>query len=300
MERKYIIYKNDLKFKEDRNLDINKIDWEQNNIKHLMKIDHDSIEYRLKESKNTNFIDLDLEMMKLTSLPTFLNNNIFLNLKHLFLPNNNLTGKIDISYLKNLEILDLTSNSINEIIIPQSLIELSACNNNMTQFIGNNKLKRLKISNNKVSELNIPETIEILEINNNLIKQFNFSKYKELRRLIIFTNPLKNILLPINSTYVDMSDTNLEKIENLHKTEHLVLNNCKFIRDLPQSDNIKTLELVGTEINKLYFYKNYELILLQLNLTKNISSKYKDSNADIQIKKNLYLVISRGLKIYDE
>jgi hypothetical protein len=300
MERKYIIYKNDLKFREDRNIDINKIDWNQNNIKHLMKTDHDSIEYRLDESKNTNFIDLDLEMMKLNSLPTFLKNDIFLNLKHLFLSNNSLVGKIDISFLKKLEILDITNNKINEIIIPSSLIELSACNNTITKFISNNKLKRLKISNNKICEFNISDTIEILEINNNLINECNFSKYKELKRLIIFTNPLKNILLPINCTYIDISDTKIEKIDNLYKIEHLVLNNCNFIRNLPQSDNIKTLEIVGTTIDKLYFYKNYELILLQLDLTKNISSKYKDSNADIQIKKNKFLVISIGLKIFDE
>jgi len=300
MEKKYIIYKNDLKYREDRNLDINKIDWNQNDIKHLMKMDHDTLEYRLNESNNTNYNDLDLEMLKLNQLPSIIRNDIFFNLKHLFISNNSLNEKIDLSFLKNLEILDITNNNINNIIVPNSLIELSACNNSITQFISNNKLKRLKISNNKITELNIPNTIEILEINNNLISSYDFSSYDRLNRLIIFSNPLKKILLPKYVLYVDLSETQIENISNLYKIEHLVLNSCNFIRELPQSDNIKTIELINTPIEKLYFYKNYELILTQLNLTKNISSKYKKSNANIQIRKNLYLVISKGINIIDD
>jgi hypothetical protein len=300
MEKKYIIYKNDLKYREDRNIDINKIDWNQNDIKHLMKTDHDTLEYRLNESKNTNYNDLDLEMLKLNDLPTILKINIFINLKHLFISNNNLTGYIDLSFLKNLETLDITNNNINKIIIPNNLIELSACNNSITNFTSSEKLKRLKISNNKITELYIPNTIEILEVNNNLITSYDFSNYDKLNRIIIFSNPLKKISLSKYVLYVDLSETQIENISNLYKTEHLVLNNCNFIRNLPQSNNIKTIELIGTPIDKLYFYTNYELILTQLNLTKNISSKYKESNANIQIRKNLYLVISKGINIIDE
>ena len=151
-----------------------------------------------------------------------------------------------------------------------------------------------------IIELNIPNTIEILEINNNLISSYDFSSYVRLNRLIIFSNPLKNILLPKYVLYVDLSETQIENISNLYKIEHLVLNSCNFIRELPQSDIIKTIELINTPIEKLYFYKNYELILTQLNLTKNISSKYKKSNANIQIRKNLYLVISKGINIIDD
>lgn len=299
MEKKYIIYKNDLKYREDRNLDINKIDWNQNDIKHLIKTDYDTIEYRIEESKNTNYNDLDLEMLKLKELPKILNINIFLNLKNLFISNNNLNGQIDLSFLKNLEIVDITNNNINNIIIPNSLIELSACNNSITKLISGQKLKRLKISNNKISYIEIPNIIEILELNNNLINSYDFTNYEKLNRLIIFSNPLKKIILPKNVKYVDLSETQIDNISNMYKIEHLVLNNCNFIKTLPLSDYIKTLELIGTPIEKLYFYKNYELILTQLNLTKNISSKYKQSNANIQIRKNLYLVISKGINIID-
>lgn len=309
MEKKYIIYKNDLKYREIRNLDFNKIDWSQNDwsqndIKDCMKTDHDTLDYRINESKKCNYFYLDLEMLALDNLhlPIMLKNNTFFNLTHLFLSNNNIEGNIDLSFLKNLETLDITNNKINNIIIPNSLIELSACNNNIIQFNSNSneKLKRLKISNNKLTKIFISNTIEILEINNNLIESYDFTNYDKLKRIILFSNPLKEILLPKYVLYIDLSETQINNISNLYNTEHLVLNNCNLIKNLPLSDHIKTIELIGTPIEKLYFYKNYELILTQLNLTKNISSKYKKSNANIQIKKNLYLIISKKVNIIDD
>jgi hypothetical protein len=297
MEKKYIIYKNDLKFKNERNINFDKIDWEQNDIKHLIKIDHDSLEYRINESKNTNYNDFDLELMNLNVIPDIIKNNIFLNLKHLFLSNNNLSDLIDLSFLKSLEILDLTNNNITKIIIPDSLVELSICKNNLTEFISNNKIKRLRISNNKIKKLVISNNIEILEANNNLINDYDFSNFKKLNKLIIYSNPLLSIKFPPECTYIDLSETNINCIDNLYKIEHLVLNKCINIKNLPLSDNLKTLEIIETPIDKLYFYSNYELILLQLNLTQNVSSKYKKSNANIQIRKNTFLVISKGVNL---
>jgi hypothetical protein len=300
MEKKYIIYKNDLKYRENRNIDINKVDLEQNNIKHLININHDTLEYRISESKEVNYKDLDLEMLKLNEIPSILRNNIFTNLKFLFIANNNLSNTIDLTFLKNLEILDVTHNNITNIILPHSLIELCACNNSITKFISNENLKRLKISNNKINEMNLSKTLELLEVNNNNILSYDFTNFNKLNKLIIYSNPLKKILLPQNTIYIDLSETLIDNIQNLYKVEHLVLNNCKEIKILPLSDNIKNLELIGTPIEKLYFYKNYEFIMTQLNLTKNISSKYKNSNANIQVKKNTFLVISRNINIFEE
>lgn len=296
-KKKYFIYKNDLKFKNERNIDFDQIDWKQNNIKHLIKIDHDTLEYRINESKNTNYTDFDLELMNLNVIPDILKHNIFFNLKHLFLSNNNLTGTIDLFFFKSLEILDLTNNNITKIIIPDNIIELSVCKNNLTEFISNNKLKRLKISNNKITKLIISNTIEILEANNNLLDNYDFTNFNNLNKLIIYSNPLSSIKLPKECIYIDLSETNINCIDNLYKIESLVLNKCINLKNLPLSDNLKTLEIIETPINKLYFYSNYELILLQLNLTKNISSKYKASNANIQIKKNTFLVISKGINL---
>ncbi len=295
MEGKYVIYKNDLKYRDSRNLDYDRINWDENDIKHLVKINHDSVEYRINESKGTDYTYMDLEMTGLRTLP-FIHNNV----RHLFLSNNNLSGTIDLSLLKNLEICDIASNQVTSLIIPESLIELSACNNKLVSLNETHNLKRLKISDNCISDIRINRNSEILEISNNKLNSYDFSNFTSLKKLIIHTNPLKFIKMPPNCTYVDLSETGIDGLDNLFMVEHLVLNNCRNISRIPLSDNLKTLELIETPIQKLYFYKNFELILLQLNLTKSISSKYKQSNANIQIRKNKFLVISKGVEIYDE
>jgi Leucine-rich repeat (LRR) protein len=113
--KKYIIYENDLKFREHRNLNINKIDWSQNDIKHLFNTNYDSFEYRLYEFKKNKEEYLDLELMKITDI-IFLCNDKYLNLRYLFLSNNNLSGIIDLSKMKNLEILDCNHNKIEKLI----------------------------------------------------------------------------------------------------------------------------------------------------------------------------------------
>jgi len=298
-----VIYKNDLKYRESRGLNENKIDWNQNNIKHLFNIDHDSKEYRVAESKTSNYVDLDMTMTKLNKIPSFIRNNVFVNLEHLFLSNNILTGSIDLRFLRNLKMIDIDNNEIVELFLPQSIVEISASHNKLNSFkCDYPNLKRIKISNNTLNDLDIKmcDKLETLEANDNKLNDVDFSSFRFLKRLIVYTNPIKTIKFPPECMYVDVSETSIDKIEDIGKTEHLVLNHCKLIRQLPSSDTVKTLELIDTPVSKLMFYKNFELILLQLNLTDSISSKYKKCGGNIQIRKNKFLVISRGIDIRDE
>ncbi len=303
-QKKYVIYQNDLKFRSSRNLDENKIDWDQNNIKNIYNVDHDSFEYRIKDCIKTNFIDLDLEQMNISELPRqiFINDN-FLNLKHLFLSNNNIEGFLDLSYFEKLELIDVDNNKITKIKLPSNLMEFSANNNLIEQIPYLEKAKRFRLSHNKIEHFNkelINKNIEIIEINNNNITNIDLTGFNMLKRFISFTNPLTQIIFPDNLIYADLSETKIIKLNNLHKIEHIVLNNCSFLKELPKSDNLKTLEIINTPIQKINFYNNFELIILQMNLTKNISSKYKQINANMKIRKNIYLVISRGIDIQDE
>jgi hypothetical protein len=303
-DKKYVIYKNDLKFRSSRNLDEKKIDWEQNNIKNIYKVDHDSFEYRVNDCIKTNFIDLDLEQMNLKEIPIqiFTNDN-FLNLKHLFLSNNNIEGFLDLSYFKKLELIDVDNNKITKIKLPNSLMEFSANNNLLEQIPYLEKAKRFRLSNNKIDTFDtkiINKNIEIIEINNNNICNIDLTGFNMLKRFICFTNPLTQIVLSDNLIYADLSETKIVKINNLNKIEHIVLNNCTFLRELPKSDYLKILEIINTPIEKINFYTNFELIILQMNLTKNISSKYKQVNSNMKIRKNIYLVISRGIDVHDE
>jgi hypothetical protein len=299
LRNKYIIYKNDLKYRDSRNLDINKIDWDQNNIKHLYDINHDSLEYRYKEYKKNN-IDFDLEGMNLTQLPTIIltQPEKFINLKHLFMSQNNLSGELDLTQLINLELVDVDNNKLVNIKLPNNIQEISAKYNCLESVPRLPNAIRVRLSHNNINNLNnLNHRVNILELDNNKINSLDLFDYNNLQHLAIFNNPLTKINLSPSVTYVDLSETKITNIDNLYNISHLVANDCKNLIELPKSKIIKNIELVNTPVDKLYYYDNYELILIQLNLTKNISSKYKTSGANMQIRKNILLVISRGVEI---
>lgn len=299
-KKKYIIYENDLKFREHRNLNLDLIDWSQNDIKHLLNTNYDSFEYRLSEFKKNKEEYLDLELMKLTNI-IFLYNDKYLNLKYLFLSNNNLSGIINLSKMKNLEILDCNHNKIENLILPENILELSCKDNILVELPYLPKIKRLNASNNKIKDINnINKYIEILEINDNLIEKCDLTEYNNLTKLILFKNPLRDIKLSKSIMYCDLSETNIESLQNLYNIEHLVLNKCVNLKLLPPSDNLKILELIESPLEKLLFYKKYELIMIQLNLTKNVSIKYKKDNASLKISKNKYLIISKNVNVFEE
>lgn len=298
MDRKYFIYENDLKFRSSRNLNLSNIDWKQNDIKHLYDIDHDTLQYRTEACIKSGYNDLDLEQMNISNIPTYLfNNNNFSNIKNLFISNNNLIDQINLSFFKNLEMVDLDNNKLTNIILPNNIIEIS-CNNNLLDSIPDlKKAKRCRMSNNKIKIFSISSIdIEIIELDNNDITQIDISQYNKLKKIVIFKNPLTYIKMSnnnVNLKYVDLSETKIINLDNINHINHLVLNHCIYIRELPKSDYLQTLEIINTPIEKLQFYKEFELIIFQMNLVKNVSSKYKLANANIQLRKNIYVVISK-------
>jgi Leucine-rich repeat (LRR) protein len=296
-DRKYVIYQNDLKFRNMRNLDKLKIDWSQNNISHLYDINHDTLEFRFDESKQSNNKDLDLRHLNLLEIPTQINIYFLNNLQYLFLSHNKLSGKIDFSKFINLISLDLDNNNITEIILPQKLIELSINNNSLSLLNCNKNLVRLKLSHNKLNNILLSVNLEILEIDNNNFTNIDISNLSLLKRFIVYSNPLNNITFTPSIEYADISETNISEIicNNVsHNLEHLVANTCKNLKDIPKFNKLKNLELINTPIDKLYYYDNFELIIVQFNLTKNISKKYEENGANIQIRKNTLLVISKN------
>jgi hypothetical protein len=298
--KKYVIYQNDLKFRNFRNLDKSKIDWSKNNISHLYDIDHDTLDFRLKESRGGGNKDIDLRHLELLQIPMQIYTSSFNNLQHLFLSHNKLSGKIDLASFTNLVSLDLDNNNITDIVLPQKLIELSI-NSNLLSFLNCNKnLIRLKVSNNKLTNIQLSDNLEILELDNNRFTNIDINNLFKLRRLIIFSNPLENIKLNPSIVYADISETNISQIlyyNVSYNLEHLVANTCKNLKEIPKFNKLKNLELINTPVDKLYYYDNFELIIVQFNLTKNISKKYKENDANIQIRKNTLLVISKGVEI---
>ena len=294
-DKKYIIYQNDLKNRTMGKLDIDKIDWNQNDIRHLYNINHDTIEYRLNESEKEKYNYIDLTNINLIQLPVHLNNNLFYNnLLHLFLSNNNLKGKIDVSNFKNIETIDIDSNEITYIILPESLKELSISNNKLKYIKCNFNLNRLKCSSNMIEKIDFNNQIEIVIIDNNNITNLNLTLLDRCKKIIIYNNPLQKLLIPQKLTYLDISETLLSELCDCTNLIHLVANKCIKLKILQKYKNLEYLEIIETPIDNLFFYEKYKLILIQINLTKNISKLYKKNNANIQIRNNILIAISKG------
>jgi len=297
MDKKYVIYQNDLKHRNMTKLDINKIDWKQNDIRHLYNINHDTLEYRFKESEKDNYQHIDLTNLNLINLPKQLDSNIFYNnLLHLFISNNNIKGKLNLSNFKKLESIDIDNNDIDEIILPESLKELSISNNKLKYIKCNKNLIRIKCSNNLLEKIDLNNNLEICVFDNNKLTILDMRKLNLCEKIIIYNNPLQNLLTPSSLKYLDLSETLISELYDCDNLLHLVANKCINLKNLPKYKNIEFIEIIETPIEKLYFYEKYKLILIQLNITKNISKKYKENNALIQIRNNILLTISKGIE----
>lgn len=289
-DKKYIIYQNDLKYIKDRNINFEDVDFTKNNISHKIHINHDSLDYRYTECVEHKYFSLDFTSIKLKQMPVLRNN--FLNIKCLFLANNELNNTLDLSYLKNLISIDIDNNKISTLVLSNTIEEISAQHNLLENIYAYPNLKRLKISHNKIKFIPKFPKLEILEVNNNEITEL--MSYPKLHRLIAYTNPLQKMYFNSELKYADISETQIKEINDCSKLEHLVANYCINLNYLPVIESIKSLELMGTKLLKLYFYPNFDIIIFQINLIQNISSKYKKINANFQLRNNTMLCISKG------
>jgi hypothetical protein len=93
--------------------------------------------------------------------------------------------------------------------------------------------------------------------------------------------------------YLDISDTDKVKLENLPNIKHLVLNSCK-LENLPYFETLEIIEIINTPITRLQYFPRFTMVLCSHNLTKNISSKYVDiGKAQIKLKHNNLICISK-------
>jgi len=292
MNRRILVYENDLKFKTYKNINFDN----KNLILHSGDINknYDTIIYRLEESKKNNNTFLDLSELQLINMNNpYINNlfnNIYANINFLFLNNNNLEGYIDLSNFINLISLDIGNNNITNIKVNDNLKELVITNNDIILLPNNINLVRLECSENKIINIpNIYSDLELLYCNNNNIIHIN--RYPKLRKLVIHDNPLNQLEVSPEILYLDISVTPLTNLSIFPNLDHLVANSCK-IKDIPYISSLRTLELINTPISRIKFYPNIETILCSVNLTKYISSKYSNIY-NISLKNNSVICIGK-------
>ena len=258
IKKKCILYKNDLKFNENINLEDS--EFESDDIK-IMYNDYKTkprIDLRIKDSELENYEYLDLSKLdmddnileKLFELEKI--KVILLKIKFLDLSNNNLKVLPNLLNYKNIIYLNISSNKISGNIdsnnINNNLIEL-VCDSNSIKFIEILSLERLVASNNIIENVCIPN-IKMLIINNNKL-----SRIDNYNRLY----------------YLECMDNNIKFIDNMENLEELYVSNNNIINFNKIMPKLTILNCTKNPINKIGYYSKLNFLVCS---TSFISSKY--------------------------
>lgn len=279
---KYIVYKNDLKFKKFRNIDPDKAIFDSDDVEYKNNnVDCDTLVYRLEDCKKNNYSLLDLSYLNLITIPDIRKFNDYdklKNIKMLFLHDNSLKSLgNELNYFENLEILDVSSNNLTNIeYLPLTLIELACHNNNLTNIISHNLLKRLDCSSNNLESLNNFDLLEQLVCDKNQLKTLN--SFQNMTRLICKFNPIIKIGSLPKVSYLDCSNTSLSGTfgqDNIFTNLEYLLINKTNISSLSTNLRIKTLEMAGSKITKLPYIPSLKYILFNKNEHFMLNDKYK-------------------------
>jgi hypothetical protein len=289
-DEKYIVYKNDLKYKTNRELDEKKIIWSSPEVEMMYyNVDLDTIKYRIDECIEEKYITLDLKHLNLNKLPV-LPNKIIKSVKYLFLGDNNFSNFPDLTEWTNLEMIELNHNKIKEInYLPNSLIELCIKDNLLEniQFNKNCKIERLDIRQNKLNNIIIPPSIKILDVAQNNL-HICIHNLPNIEKILCGNNNIKQIINCPLLKYLDCRSNPIINIDNCNMIEHLVCSNT-LLDKIPNCPNIKTIECFYTKIYELPYYEHLYELLCENNQIKKISSKYIISSADTYKEKLLHI-----------
>jgi hypothetical protein len=298
MEKKIIIYENDLKFMAKSDLSSNNIEFASDDIKHKSILNLNTFQYRIQDAAKVNFTMIDFSNLDLENIRGIFDQQCYNNCEMLFLNNNKLSGTINLTNFKKLKIIDVQHNMIDELILPPTIIELTANNNNLQKIQSNlDELERLIINNNKITMIENYVKLELLEcVSNNII---TLDSCPRLKKIIASENPLKNIIPYILLSYLDIAECPIDVIPIFPNLKHLVASNTQLTDLDPKMSNLEFIEIIGTPIKRLSYFENFDIILCSYGLTKNISSKYKNiSNAIINVKNNSIVSISKNLSFH--
>jgi Leucine-rich repeat (LRR) protein len=275
VKKKYLVYHNDIKYKDHRNLDSERIIWYKNYLKDLYENeDLDSLDYRLYECESTGMINLDLNNMDLNTFP-----DIPLKYKEkikcLFIAENDLEIIPDLNEFKSLEILEISNNKIYEIgLLPISLIELSCKNNKLFSLpsaASCPNLQRLDCSGNQIVEIPYYEKLKILMCSQNRIS--TIPNLINLEKLICCNNAINYIAKCDKLKNLDCSFNKLIKLENYENLVDLVCSNNN-ITELISYKKLEFLEIFQTNIKCIPFMENLSELYCNKDLVKFISNKY--------------------------
>lgn len=289
-ERKYIVYKNDLKFKDQRNLNPQKIEWNNDNLESIYYNQNlDTIHYRLEECEKNNFDYLDLSHLYLKEIP-LLSSKITKPIKYLFLNNNNLSNLKNIEQFTNLQVLDISNNSITTVdYLPKTINELCCKYNFIDKITSCRNLKILDCTNNKLVQLEEFMNLEILFCSENNLNILPY--YPKLKKLVCKNNNLREINSFTELVYLDCSFNNITQIRYCPKLKDLLCRDNKLTGIPNNMNSLKYIEMYNNKFTEIYYYPNLKELYCDIDGIEKVPVEYKDKILDTKVYRDKYLII---------
>jgi Leucine-rich repeat (LRR) protein len=278
IDSKYVVYRNDIKYKNYRNIDPNRARWKSDVENDYKYKDTDSIEYRIYDCEKENYETLDLSHMESDCFDKLFSNKLFMTirnkLKHIFARDSNISRIHDLDEFTSLQTLDISNNKLTHIPkLPISIEELIVNDNNITN-IDNDlpNLKRLNAKNNKICKINYNRNIESMYINNNPISEI--TRLDKIYYLDISNTNIDNLESLPSLTYLDCSHTKIQHIPKMDLLEHLICSESN-VQDIDTMNSLKFLEIINTKVKKLKYMRNLCAMSYHNDNNFDISSSYK-------------------------
>lgn len=281
--KKYIVYQNDLKHKNRRNLNESQIIWNDDDVYKLYReVNCDTLKYRLEECEKNNFTILDLSGMELPCIPN-LPQHIKKNIKYFFANENNLSS-VSFDDYEKIEVIDLSNNNLETIHVPNSIVELNCKNNKLTSLPDKNiltNIQRIDCSNNSIENIPDYDSIKKIICSHNKISIIGGCVAEHIA---CDNNNIVDISDNKNLKYLDCSNNRLTSLKSYHNLTDLICNDNN-ISQLNEFKNIKYLELIRTKIENIPYFKTLQELLS--DTVKNISKQYIE-------KRNIKKYLHRG------
>jgi Leucine-rich repeat (LRR) protein len=275
---KYIVYRNDLKFKKHRKIDPKCAEWTDDIKNVFLKYNTDSIEYRIQECIQEKLETLDLSHMSQNCFEEFIEHpqydKIRKKVQHIFAQSSNLCIIPNLHQFTKLVTLDISDNNlININTLPISLEELILNNNKLTSLTYDlPNLKRLKISNNKILDIKLSDSLESAYLDNNPLN--NIPHLYNIKYLNISNTYIKYIHSYPKLEILDCYHTNIRCIPKMDTLKEL---NCSYSRitDISELKYLESLEMINTHIKNIHFMDSLYIVKYHSDDKFKISRLYK-------------------------
>jgi hypothetical protein len=283
--RKYQVYRNDIKYKQHKEIDASRAEWDNDVKRDFQTKDTDSLDYRLEMCEKENYETLDMASMKNDCFLKLFEHKIFPKIKdrimHIFAYECDITEIPDLTCFSQLQTLDLSRNKLRKLpLLPESLEELIVNNNKITTLDQNlPKLLRFDGTNNRFNHIIFSDALERIHVKNNPITKLR--AFNNLHYLDISYTKINKIDSMPRLKYLDMSHTEIISLPSLPMIEQLLCNESK-LNDISNISSLQCLEIINTNVSRIHYIKNLITLLYHESNPIILSQKYKMLN----VKKN--------------